>query len=147
MQDEQPQTQANAARDAGERLKLLRKERRLTQAQAGELLGLSAAYIGELERGEKVIDARLLRRINDALRTRIDVSFSEGLGGWTVSVSAPIGSGGGPPGRRHTVIGKYADLPEAKGVAEHIAANRELGARIIVYPRATPATTTNPSGI
>src|SRR5438132_8685529 len=109
MQEEQPRKQANAAADDGARLKALRKTQRLTQSQAGELLGFSAAYIGELERGEKKIDARLQRRISDTIRPRIDVSFSEGLGGWTVSISGPVGgNGSGPPGRRHTVVGKYA---------------------------------------
>jgi transcriptional regulator with XRE-family HTH domain len=130
----------------GEELKALRKQTRLTQGQLGEIVGLTAAYIGELERSEKRIDTRLAGRLNAALRTRIDISYSNALKGWTVAVTAPIPAGSGPPGRRHMVIGKYPDAEEAKDVAEELKATTEKGAQIYIYPRVTPPNTTNTSG-
>src|SRR3569623_3157449 len=99
--------QACAAMDEGKRLRDLRKQSKLTQGEAAEALGISGAYLGEVERGEKAIDFRLAQRIDDALRTRIDVAYSEALAGWTVSITTIIRRGPGQrPGRRHEVLAK-----------------------------------------
>ncbi|WP_439540866.1 helix-turn-helix domain-containing protein [Sphingomonas sp.] len=135
----QERKQASAAHDDGERLRTLRKHSSLTQGEAAEALGISAAYWGELERGEKPIDVRLRQRIDDALRTRIDVSYSEALGGWTVSLTTVLRAGPGQrPGRRHEVIAKYADLEDAEARAKDVRDDREPFARIMVHPRRQP---------
>lgn len=44
----------------GTDLKALRKRAGMTQAEFGEALGITGAYVGEMERGEKTIDARTI---------------------------------------------------------------------------------------
>jgi len=120
----------------GDQLRELRKHSKLTQGEAAEALGISAAYWGELEREEKFIDTRLAQRISDALQTRIDVSYSEGLAGWTVAITTVLRHGPGQrPGRRHEVLAKYPTEEEARERAEAVKADREPLARIVVHPR------------
>lgn len=129
----------------GARLREIRRATGLKQGQVGELVGLTGAYIGELERGEKAMDARLARRLLDALFTRVDVSYSRALIGWTVSITAPIPAGHGPPGRSHEVIAKYETAEEANARAEQI--KREIvAARVVFHPPPCPPSTTNNSG-
>jgi transcriptional regulator with XRE-family HTH domain len=52
----------------GQRLRALRKQRRLTQARLGHHAGLSGKFIGEVERGEKSISIDSLYRVSVALR-------------------------------------------------------------------------------
>jgi transcriptional regulator with XRE-family HTH domain len=138
---------ASAAKDSGERLRQLRKHAKLTQGEAAEALGISGAYWGELERGEKPIDLRLSQRIDDALRTRIDVSYSEALAGWTVSLTTVLRAGPGQrPGRRHEVIAKYAELEDAEARARDVRDDREPFARIMVHPRREPLRVATPTG-
>lgn len=47
----------------GSELKAIRKAVGLKQPEFGEKLGISGPYVGELERGEKVIDARTARAV------------------------------------------------------------------------------------
>jgi transcriptional regulator with XRE-family HTH domain len=51
----------------GERIRLFRKNRRLTQEQLGELVELPQSYVGGIERGEKNISLETLERIIVAL--------------------------------------------------------------------------------
>jgi transcriptional regulator with XRE-family HTH domain len=130
-----------------EELRELRKLNKLTQSDVAELVGLSGAYVGELERREKKIDARLGRRINDVLRTRIDIAYSEALAGWTVSVTSPVSNGRGTiPGRRHVVVAKYDTLGDAETRANDIRDRYERGARIVIYPRREPLPSTTNDG-
>ena len=129
----------------GARLREIRRATGLKQGQVGELVGLTGAYIGELERGEKAIEVRLARRLKDALFTRVDVSYSRALIGWTVSITTPIPAGQGSPGRRHEVIAKYDTPEEANSRAEQI--KREIvAARVDFHPSSCPPSTTNNSG-
>jgi transcriptional regulator with XRE-family HTH domain len=65
----------------GQRLRALRKERRLTQSRLGELSGLSGKFIGEVERGEKSISIDSLYAVAVALRlplrALVDVRIAE----------------------------------------------------------------------
>ena len=51
----------------GQRLRALRKQRRLSQERLGERSGLSGKFIGEVERGEKSISLDSLYRVAVAL--------------------------------------------------------------------------------
>ena len=51
---------------AGARLRRLRRERGLTQAEAAEALGLSASYLNLLERNQRPVTARVLLALADA---------------------------------------------------------------------------------
>lgn len=130
----------------GSKLKALRKEHGLKQHQLADILGLSAAYIGELEREEKTIDARLAKRIGDLVFTGIDISYSDALGGWTVTVSAPIPAGDGPPGRRHAVVAKHDTEDEAVAHARRLMATTEPFASLKVHRRWTEPSVTDLGG-
>jgi len=52
----------------GQRLRALRKQRRLSQERLGERSGLSGKFIGEVERGEKSISLDSLYRVAVALK-------------------------------------------------------------------------------
>lgn len=51
----------------GQRLRVLRKQRGLSQERLGERAGLSGKFIGEVERGEKSISIDSLYRVSVAL--------------------------------------------------------------------------------
>ena len=52
----------------GQRLRALRKQRRLSQERLGERSGLSGKFLGEVERGEKSISLDSLYRVAVALK-------------------------------------------------------------------------------
>jgi len=54
-------------RDFGERLRILRKKRCLTQQMLGERAGVSYKYLGEIERGEKNPSVTILFKLAAAL--------------------------------------------------------------------------------
>ncbi len=56
----------------GKRIKNKRIEKGLTQEQLGELCELSAAHIGHIERGTRILSVDVLFRISQALDTSID---------------------------------------------------------------------------
>lgn len=56
----------------GKRVKEKRIERGLTQEQLGEFCELSAAHIGHIERGTRILSVDVLFRISQALDTSID---------------------------------------------------------------------------
>jgi len=51
-------------RQVGERISQLRKERNLTRAEFGELIGLSARYVGKIERGDTITVASIVKICN-----------------------------------------------------------------------------------
>lgn len=59
----------------GDRLRILRKTKGLTQAQLGERADLHHTYIGAIERGEKNISIKILDRLARALNVEIRVFF------------------------------------------------------------------------
>ena len=56
-------------RDLGFRLRELRQERKLTQAELAEKCGLHRTFIGSVERGERNLSILNLRLIAKVLRT------------------------------------------------------------------------------
>ncbi|MFI8712170.1 helix-turn-helix domain-containing protein [Brevibacillus brevis] len=66
---------ANLVHRLGERIRLLRRERNLSQEQLGELAGLHTNYIGQVERGEKNVTIESLEKIAAGLRVSMDELF------------------------------------------------------------------------
>jgi len=64
---------ASLSRLVGARIKQLRKLRKLTQEELGELAQLQGSYIGGVERGERNISLATLERIIKAMK----VSFAD----------------------------------------------------------------------
>jgi transcriptional regulator with XRE-family HTH domain len=56
----------------GERIRAVRKAKRLTQLQLAELSGLDDAYIGAVERGERNFTIDTLEKIHSALQVGPD---------------------------------------------------------------------------
>jgi transcriptional regulator with XRE-family HTH domain len=71
-------------RHVGNRLRVLRNARELTQAELAEEIGRGTEYLGKVERGEKRIQLEDLTKVVGAL----DVSLSEFFHG--VAVSGPL---------------------------------------------------------
>jgi transcriptional regulator with XRE-family HTH domain len=55
----------------GQRLRIVRKQRALSQERLGARAGLSGKFIGEVERGEKSISIDSLYRVAGALEVRL----------------------------------------------------------------------------
>lgn len=58
----------------GEMIKSVRKERKLTQGQLGELIGVQKAQISKLERNTKNVTIETILRVFDALQAQIRFS-------------------------------------------------------------------------
>ncbi len=56
----------------GKRIKNKRTEQELTQEQLGELCELSAAHIGHIERGTRILSVDVLFRIAQVLNVSVD---------------------------------------------------------------------------
>ena len=52
---------------AGERIRILRQHKRLTQEQLGELAGLNPNYIGQVERGQRTPSINAIHALAEAL--------------------------------------------------------------------------------
>ncbi len=59
----------------GEAIRRYRKEANLTQEQLAELVNLNPKYIGEVERGEKIISIEALLRIAEKVNVPISEFF------------------------------------------------------------------------
>ena len=60
----------------GQNIKKYRLKKGWTQEQLGFEAGLHRAYIGQIERGEKDIDMRNLKKITDAFEIKLSDFFS-----------------------------------------------------------------------
>lgn len=60
------------SRHMGERLRLFRKARKLTQVELAELVGINPNYLGRVERGESTISFINLLRLADALEASLN---------------------------------------------------------------------------
>lgn len=67
--------EARLLRSFGQRLRQLRRERRLTQAALARRTGLNQGYISELERGKRNISLRNSYRLARALKVRLEELF------------------------------------------------------------------------
>ena len=56
----------------GKRIKNKRVEKKLTQEQLGEMCELSAAHIGHIERGTRILSVEVLFRIAQVLNVSVD---------------------------------------------------------------------------
>lgn len=54
------------------RIKVLRKQRRVSVAQLSQAVGLSSQYLYELERGEKRLNEDILRKLSDFFEVSVD---------------------------------------------------------------------------
>lgn len=61
----------------GEAIRLRRKAAELTQEEMAELVDLNSKYIGEVERGEKIISIEALLRVAKAVKTPIREFFRD----------------------------------------------------------------------
>jgi transcriptional regulator with XRE-family HTH domain len=52
---------------AGERIKILRQHKHLTQEQLGELAGLNPNYVGQVERGQRIPSVQTIHALAEAL--------------------------------------------------------------------------------
>ncbi len=102
----------------GDELKAIRKAAGLTQAEMGELLGVSTTIVGQMERDAVDIPKRTELAIDGMARERIDVSYSEAIGKWIVAVTKPAKS---PAAREHHLLAAKATQTEAvqRATEEH----------------------------
>lgn len=64
--------QAPSSLSIGERLRRERVLRKMTMDEMAEYLGISAAYLGSVERGSRPLSNRLMKRLHDRLGTSYD---------------------------------------------------------------------------
>jgi transcriptional regulator with XRE-family HTH domain len=62
-------------RFVGERIRVLRSEKGITQEKLGELAGLNSNYIGQIERGEKSLSVYTLKKIAEGLGMSFEEMF------------------------------------------------------------------------
>lgn len=62
----------------GKRIRALRKDKKMTQADFGKLLNLSVSYIGHVERGSRKASVETIYRIADVLSASLDVLITGG---------------------------------------------------------------------
>ncbi|MEZ4732347.1 MAG: helix-turn-helix transcriptional regulator [Caldilineaceae bacterium] len=56
----------------GEKLRVLRQRRGLSQEQLGEMLGVHQTHVGRLERGEKIPNAAIILKVADIFGVTAD---------------------------------------------------------------------------
>ena len=61
----------------GEAVRLRRGKARLTQEELAEAADLNPKYLGEIERGEKIISIEALLRIAKAVKTPVRIFFRD----------------------------------------------------------------------
>ena len=72
-------------------------------------------------------------RMNDALRTRVDVAYSRAVKGWLVTLVQPTK---GVAGRSHHIIESFDTCEEAKEKAEEVAAAQPGDVQVFVRENA-----------
>jgi transcriptional regulator with XRE-family HTH domain len=115
----------------GEEIKRLRKSAGLSQAEMGELLGMSRETVGAMERGTAPIEKRTAEVVDLHLRHRIDVAYSPALKRWTVSITGP-GPAGSGVSRRHEVRAALESKDAAVALAETVRAHELPFSRLLI---------------
>lgn len=111
----------------GEELKALRMHAELTQAELGEMLGVSTTFVGLMERGEAPVSDRTENMISALLKTRIDLSYSDAVGKWVVALTRP---GKPPVGREHYLVAAKPTLEEARAVADNLLTENPFATKV-----------------
>lgn len=65
----------------GTRIRTVRKERNMTQAELGEACSLSTSYIGHIERGSRTLSLETLFKIATVLNTSMDYLVLDSMPG------------------------------------------------------------------
>lgn len=63
----------------GEKLRVLRQQRRLTMRQLGELLGVSDSYVSKMETGDKIPNVAMVLKIAQIFDVSTDVLIKDEL--------------------------------------------------------------------
>ncbi len=63
----------------GARIKQVRQERNMTQAELGEACSLSTSYIGHIERGSRTLSVETLFKIATVLNVSLDFLVSDSM--------------------------------------------------------------------
>ena len=71
------------SRTIGERIRMYRTRKKLSQDALGELAELHGSYIGQLERGEKNATLESIEKVARALDVPFEVLFENIIGGGT----------------------------------------------------------------
>ena len=74
---------SDISRIIGERIRMYRTQKNLSQEKFGELAGLAGAYIGQLERGERNATLVSIEKVARALDVPFEVLFENIIGGGT----------------------------------------------------------------
>ena len=74
---------SNITQIIGERIRMYRTRKNLSQDALGEMAGLHGKYIGQLERGEKNATLESIEKVARALDVPFEVLFENIVGGGT----------------------------------------------------------------
>jgi len=86
----------------GEKIRLLRTEKGLSQEKLGESANLNSNYIGQIERGEKSISVFTLKKIAEGLSISLEELFRQI-----------------DPAERTDALGEIVELLSARPIEEH----------------------------
>lgn len=64
----------------GEKLRTLRKQRGLSQTELAEILGVQQSYVGKLERGERVPNVTMIRKVAELFNVSFDQLMNDAVG-------------------------------------------------------------------
>ncbi len=63
----------------GEKLRILRQRRGISQAQLGDMLEVNQTYVGKMERGEKIPNLAMLLKITQIFNVSADILINNDL--------------------------------------------------------------------
>ena len=86
----------------GEKIRLLRTEKGLSQEKLGEAANLNSNYIGQIERGEKSLSVFTLKKIAEGLSLSLEELFRQI-----------------DPAERTDALGEIVNLLSARPIEEH----------------------------
>ncbi|WP_438433662.1 helix-turn-helix domain-containing protein [Gorillibacterium sp. sgz500922] len=86
----------------GEKIRLLRTEKGISQEKLGEAANLNSNYIGQIERGEKSLSVFTLKKIAEGLSLSLEELFRQI-----------------DPAERTDALGEIVDLLSARPIEEH----------------------------
>ena len=63
----------------GEKLRILRQRRGISQAQLGDILEVNQTYVGKMERGEKIPNLAMLLKLTQIFNVSADILINDDL--------------------------------------------------------------------